>query len=591
MAYVGEEGQTPATRYRIALGGDRFRWKSGDKPRLYGLNRLPAARKAGSMALVEGESDCQTLWLHGVPALGIPGANNWREDRDASHLDGIDTIYIVREPDRGGDAVMEWLSKSKIRERVEIVDLPTKDVSALHLEDPNRFLERWNAACAAANPWSEFERAATEKEAAEAWHACADLAAKEDILAEFDAQLSELGVVGERRTAKLLYLALTSRLLGRPVSVVIKGPSSGGKSFVVESTLKFFPSDAFYALTAMSEKALAYSTEPIRHRHLVIYEAAGLDSEIGSYLIRSLLSEGRLSYETVEKTKDGMTHRRIEREGPTGLIVTTTSLKLHPENETRMLSLNVTDTREQTAAVFRALARDTESDLVDMSHWQALQTWLARRQAGVWIPYADRLADLIPPEAVRLRRDFRTLLSLIRAHAILHQQSRSRDDRDRVIAEIQDYAVVRDLVADLIAVGFDATVSPEVRETVMAVDQLLSQGDQDVPQVKLAAALALDKSAVSRRVKDALRAGYLKNEEERKGRPARLVLGDPLPADLEVLPRPEALTDEPQGLHGCTVAEGDKTPLAQSQGPQPDDRHGKPNSGATSPSSQWEMRL
>ena len=34
----------------------------------------------------------------------------------------------------------------------------------------------------------------------------------------------------------------------------------------------------------------------------------------------------------------------IEREGPTGLIVTTTALRLHPENETRMLSLTVTDT-------------------------------------------------------------------------------------------------------------------------------------------------------------------------------------------------------------------------------------------------------
>ena len=51
--------------------------------------------------------------------------------------------------------------------------------------------------------------------------------------------------------------------------------------------------------------------------------------------------------------------RLIEREGPTGLIVTTTSLRLHPENETRMLSLTITDTRDQTAAVFRALAQET----------------------------------------------------------------------------------------------------------------------------------------------------------------------------------------------------------------------------------------
>ena len=138
----------------------------------------------------------------------------------------------------------------------------------------------------------------------------------------------------------------------------MKGPSPGGKSFVVETTLKLFPPAAFYSLTAMSDRALAYSNEPLQHRHLVIYEAAGMASDFATYLIRSLLSEGRLRYETVEKAKDGLVPRLIEREGPTGLIVTTTSLRLHPEN-TRMLSLTITDTHVQTAAVFRALHKKT----------------------------------------------------------------------------------------------------------------------------------------------------------------------------------------------------------------------------------------
>src|SRR6266498_1381929 len=175
--------------------------------------------------------------------------------------------------------------------------------------------------------------------------------ARPNILNEFDLDLSRVGVVGERRAAKLLYLAVTSRLLDRPVSIAIKGPSAGGKSWVVERVLSFFPGAAFYELTAMSEHALAYSTEPLKHRHVIIYEAVGLESDFASYLMRSLLSEGRIIYETVEKTKDGLVSRRIEREGPTGLIVTTTKERLHPENETRMLSLTISDTREQTAAV------------------------------------------------------------------------------------------------------------------------------------------------------------------------------------------------------------------------------------------------
>src|SRR5215204_2062431 len=124
-----------------------------------------------------------------------------------------------------------------------------------------------------------------------------------------------MGVVGERRGAKLIYLAVTSRQLDRPVSVVVKGPSSGGKSFLTESVLRLFPPAAFYALTAMSDRALAYSNEPLKHRHLVIYEAAGMSGEFATYLIRSLLSEGRLRYETVEQTKDGHAPKIIEREG------------------------------------------------------------------------------------------------------------------------------------------------------------------------------------------------------------------------------------------------------------------------------------
>src|SRR5262249_26136434 len=83
IPYLGEGGEQLAVRFRIALEGDhRFRWKSGAKPCLYGLDRLSEARKSGQVVLVEGESDCHTLWFHCIPALGIPGAANWREGRD-----------------------------------------------------------------------------------------------------------------------------------------------------------------------------------------------------------------------------------------------------------------------------------------------------------------------------------------------------------------------------------------------------------------------------------------------------------------------------------------------------------------------------
>ena len=280
-------------------------------------------------------------------------------------------------------------------------------------------------------------------------------------------------MAGEERIAKLLYLAVTSRLLqtGRSASS-LKGPSSGGQEPPVGGRAHLLPESAYYALTAMSERTLAYSTEPIRHRFLVIYEAAGMSGEFATYLMRSLLSEGRVRYETVEKTSEGMKPRLIEREGPTGLIVTTTAVKLHPENETRLLSLTVTDTQEQTRAVMAALAEEAREHAPDLVGWHALQIWLESAEHRVSIPYAGKLAELIPPVAVRLRRDFGALLNLIRAHAILHHATRERDADGRIVATIEDYAAVRKLVADLVSEGIEATVPKTVRETVEAVKGL-----------------------------------------------------------------------------------------------------------------------
>ena len=247
IPYPDQEGQEVAVRFRVSLeGGEKFKWRSGDKCLPYGLRLLEEARKAGFVMLVEGESDCHTLWFHEIPALGIPGASSWKVEW-ASYLDGIEKIYAVIEPDQGGDTLREKLAGCEaIRERLHIVELGEhKDPSALHLADPDGFRERFEAALEDAEPWIEIERAAAEAASCEAREACRELAQEPDILGRFAEELARSGVAGESRIAKLLYLALTSRLLQRPVSIALKGPSSGGKSHVVERVLSFVPESAY----------------------------------------------------------------------------------------------------------------------------------------------------------------------------------------------------------------------------------------------------------------------------------------------------------------------------------------------------------
>ena len=548
IPYFDTNGAEVAVRYRLALekkrdGADnRFRWKSGSKPRLYGLDRLDRGHEAGWAALVEGESDCHVLWYAGVSALGLPGANSWNETRDAPSLDGIDTIYVFIEPDSGGDSALHWLGKSRIRDRVRLVFLDDfKDIAETFLADPARFADRLQEMLATAVPWAEHARTERERDRSAGFPKCEAIARCPSILDRLAEDLSRAGLVGELRTAKLVYLAATSRLLDQPVSVAVKGPSSAGKSFTVERALAFLPAEACYVLTAMSERALAYSDEELEHRMLVVYEAAGLEGELASYLMRSLLSEGRLRYETVEATPDGMRSRLIEREGPTGLIVTTTAVRLHPENETRLLSIPVKDSTEQTRAILDSLAQQQRPQ-IDFTPWHELQRWIAADPQPVTIPYAKALVRAIPPVAVRLRRDAKALLNLIRAHALLHQASRERDTQGRILASVEDYAVVRELVYDLIADGVEATVSPTIRATVAAVPEGASM---EVTLRQLATALGIDKAAASRRAKTAIERGYLINlADGTRGKPMRLVRGDPLPEDNEVLPTIDAIRAE-----------------------------------------------
>ena len=557
IPYKTEGGDESAVRFRLAMekkdGEDtRFRWKTGSKPLLYGLWRLPQCRQQGYVVLVEGESDCQTLWFHNIPALGIPGAGNWKEARDAAYLENVSLIYVIIEPDSGGEAVKKWLANSTISSRAKLINLGEyKDPSGLYLADPTQFLARWQKAVDGAIPWSDLAAADLHSEQKKAWSLCKDLAQAPHILDLLAGELPRLGVVGEDRLAKIIYMAITSRLLEHPISLAIKGPSSAGKSYITMRVLAFVPPDAYYALSAMSEKALAYSEENLSHRVLVLYEAAGMSGEFVNYLIRSLLSEGHIRYETVEKTKDGLRAKVIERKGPTGLMVTTTAIGLHPENETRLLSITVTDTQEQTRSILLAMAGTPGAGEVDPAPWHALQQWLAKGERRVVVPYAQALAQLIPPISIRLRRDFGALLNLIKTHALLHRASRERDPDGHIIATLGDYAAVRGLVGDLIGEGVEAMISPTIRETVGILNEIIREGKEEATLTDIASRLKLDKSAASRRIKVAVKKGFIRNLETRKGLPAKLVCGDLLAEEIEVLPGLEK-------LEGCTVACGEE---------------------------------
>jgi hypothetical protein len=245
---------------------------------------------------------------------------------------------------------------------------------------------------------------------------------------------------------------------------------------------------------------------------------------------------------------------RIEKAGPTGLLMTTTAAVVDAELETRCLADFTDDSPEQTRRVYMVLAELEENDdPVDYKRWHDLQEWLAdQEERRVHIPYVYELAQLFPNDATRLRRDFVATLCLVRALTILHQASRERDAQGRIVATIGDYDCVRELVSPLIAEGADAGVNPAMRETVETVRRLIEENRNDYVGMKaITDALSVGRSAAYDRVNRALFHGYLIDLADRNQRGKKIALGGGLPGEGGFLPTGEDLvrfsSDAPTG--------------------------------------------
>jgi hypothetical protein len=182
--------------------------------------------------------------------------------------------------------------------------------------------------------------------------------------------------------------------------------------------------------------------------------------------------------------------------------------------ETRLLTVVTDDTPEQARRVFHQIAGSQKGTrTLDLERWHELQTWISDQgETRVYVPFASALADRIPANATRLRRDFGALLNLVRAHAILHQATRERDDDGDLIATIEgDYGPVRELVGDVIAEGVEASVTDAMRTTVEAVQAILDEGKSHASRKAVEDKLGVGRSSTYDRIRRGLLKGYLIN--------------------------------------------------------------------------------
>ena len=239
-----------------------------------------------------------------------------------------------------------------------------------------------------------------------------------------------IGVVGEGTNALVGYLACVSRLLDRPLAILIQSTSAAGKSTLMDALLSLMPENERVHYSAMTGQSLFYIAEGnLKHKILAIAEEEGVRQ--AAYALKLLQSQGEL---TIASTgKDPTTGKLITSEyrveGPVMLCLTTTAIDIDEELLNRCLVLTINETVEQTAAIqarqrtsrtLAGLQANVHSAQVIAAH-RAAQSLL--RPLAVVNPFAEQLT--FASDRVRLRRDHVKYLALIDAIALLHQQQRS----------------------------------------------------------------------------------------------------------------------------------------------------------------------
>ena len=318
---------------------------------------------------------------------------------------------------------------------------------------------------------------------------------------------------------------------------MVEGDSSSGKSALVQKVLDMFPEERWMLQDSMSDKSFSYMEDKLKNVILFISEKSGLNSESESVWndVRQIITGGSLRRAIVQ---DGKLVQK-DMEGPTVVCMTTTGT-LEPETDNRLIKIASDGSPPVTKRVIKArfyrAAHPQEYRPQDHSEWHALHRCLALSNTKVIFPFGDDVGDLVSDQLPIMRRISGHLIALVMSHAQMHQANREVDSDGYIVATEEDYEAVCKLFVPSMAISVDDNVKPVIRQTVEAVEAIRLSPTEPVTINQLTEYMGLNKSNVNRRVREALKEGYL-SSDNRRGTAYKLVVGRPLPTG-DVLPFP-----------------------------------------------------
>ena len=298
-----------------------------------------------------------------------------------------------------------------------------------------------------------------------------ELLTSSDLISRLDASFNDAGIVGESTNRLAAYLTATSRLLPKPLAVIIQSTSAAGKTTLMEAVLAFFPPEEQVKYSAMTGQSLYYLGEKnLKHKILAIVEEEG--AEKASYALKLLQSEGELTIASTGKdsTTGRMKTEEYHVEGPVSIVLTTTSIDIDEELMNRCLILTVDESKEQTERIhaIQRKARTLEGLRLKKKRQRVL-TLLQNAQrllkpVEVVNPFADQLT--FTADRTRTRRDHEKYLTLIEAVTLLHQHQRPLEEDPEAGLHIKttckDIAIANKLAPEVLGRSLDE-LPPQTR--------------------------------------------------------------------------------------------------------------------------------
>lgn len=227
-------------------------------------------------------------------------------------------------------------------------------------------------------------------------------------------KIGELGIVGEMRNRVIIFLACLTMWLDEKVSVIVMGPSSSGKTTLMDKATQVFPPESIIRRASFSKKAIAYGEESFEKKLLSVNEyRPNAESQL---MLRLLQSEGRVAHEYVS----GQHTEVAERVGYPVILTTTTVDDLVEDDATRFLNIRVSEKPEHIRAVLRRTLERKEPQEPDLKVWQqAIRLLGERAKEPVEFPtWLDYVVDHVPLDKVRVQRDWHRCLGMLQASAL-----------------------------------------------------------------------------------------------------------------------------------------------------------------------------